>query len=157
MEDNAFAQGKKFDIQAYMGLWYEVGKYAVPYETDCDLATAHYEFNPKDHVVNVLNICYNHGTPISSIEGVAKTTQIDGIFKIMFKGIERKSFYMVVWTDYTRFALVSGMNDSDVFWVLSRHPTISQDEINQLTALTIRYGFNPNRVEINTAFKYQAI
>ena len=44
------------DLQRYLGLWYELGRYDVGFERDCEGVTAEYTLR-DDGVIQVLNTC----------------------------------------------------------------------------------------------------
>lgn len=50
---------RDLDPVRYSGTWYEIGRYPMPWENDCDRAVAIY--TPNDTGIFVENQCYHKG------------------------------------------------------------------------------------------------
>lgn len=149
-----------FNITAYQGRWYEIGKYYFPIQKDCVNSTADYIYNNGS--VFVINTCYdNDSNAIKQNFGIATPTENPGIFSLKFSYettfndknngypiASYPSIYKVLWTDYNNYALV-GSNNKNVYWILARKPVLNQQEMNFLIKKTIDLGYDPNKIIMN--------
>ncbi|MEM0946144.1 MAG: lipocalin family protein [Pseudomonadota bacterium] len=126
--DIQISSAAAFDPARYVGLWYEIARYPVPFQTGCVAATATYSLRP-DGTIGVVNAC-KEGTPdgpVRQIEGRAEVTG-PGRLNVRFDAVPFvKSPYWVLWTDDTYETAVVGVPSGRAGWVLSRTPTIRPD------------------------------
>ena len=146
---NVFRPGQKFDLLRYQGTWYEIGKYPMPFEFGCSGAMAQYKFNPERNGIEVLNTCLVDGLPSRQDTGFATVTDISGEFLLKFDRVPFTSIYRVLETDYDHYSFVGKNTSPRYYYILSRNPKVTQDEINAFFSKTIELGFDPSRVEIN--------
>lgn len=150
-----------FNINAYQGRWYEIGKYYTPFEKDCTSATADYINN--NNSLFIINSCYYDGNLIKQNYGIANVTQKPGTFTLLFNyetvfnnGYFIPSYpstYTVLWTDYHNYSFV-GSTNKNVYWILARKSKLTSQEQSFIIKKTIELGFNPNKVIMNNDFTY---
>ena len=118
-----------FDVEAYMGLWYEVARYPVPFEEGCVGVTAEYGLQ-DDGTVSVRNICRNaDGSVKSAIDGTA-TVVGPGRLKVSFASVPFVAAdYWVLWTDEDYQTAVVGAPNGRSGWILNRSPQIREDRL----------------------------
>ncbi|XP_033226260.1 apolipoprotein D-like [Belonocnema kinseyi] len=110
---------QNFDVEKYMGTWYEVGQYFVLAELGGKCTTAKYSQN-ADGTINVLNSQINYLTGKSmSIEGIAKLVGESGEAKLSMSFPKLPSLVKgSVWildTDYESYAVVFSCQDFKLF------------------------------------------
>ncbi|XP_046880088.1 apolipoprotein D-like [Hypomesus transpacificus] len=143
---------KDFDINKYLGQWYEIEKLPAVFEKGtCNQAK--YSLL-DDGTVQVRNAELLANGKINSIEGVAKVKDSiqSAILKVkFFKGVPDAP-YWVLSTDYVSHALVYScigylrLFHIDFAWVLARNRTLPDDVISQLHDALAVAGVNINRL-----------
>ena len=156
---------KKFEINKYEGLWYEIAKIPFRYEKGCSFATAEYSWNSKKGVMNIKNSCLdeNHNF-IYSRSGEATPVVLSESGETKFKVIFNDGFpsdkndeewnYRVLYTDYDMYSIVSG-NKSTNLWILSRQPKIHVKDALMLLDKVKNFGFNPDSLVSNPSLIYK--
>lgn len=80
---------KAVDLNRYVGLWYEIGRYENGFERGCEAVTAEYAVR-DDGLVSVLNTCRQGGVdgPVKTAEGRARIVpdSNDAKLKVSFFG-----------------------------------------------------------------------
>lgn len=136
------AQGN-FDAARYTGLWYEIARFPVPFQTGCTAVTAEYGLLP-DGTLSVLNICHE-GTvdgPVKQISGTAKVTG-PGQLRVQFASVPFiKAPYWVLWVDADYQTAVVGVPSGRAGWVLSRTPVISDDHMARAITVLRENGYD---------------
>lgn len=138
---------QNFDVNRYMGLWYEVNRYWQIFELNGKCVTAEYAFNATTGRVSVKNSMVDATTlQAKSIEGFAELSEptadplvgkLAVTFKIPVVG-DRKAPYWVVDTDYVNYSVVYsctsillGALHVESAWVLSRTPQVSDPNVQE--------------------------
>mgnify|MGYP005696331853 FL=1 len=133
-----------FDLDRYLGRWYEIARLDHSFERGLNSVTATYSLR-EDGGVSVLNQGFNEGSQKwSEAEGKAyfvSSPEI-GHLKVSFFGPFYGSYviYELDSEDYN-YAFVSGMN-TDYLWLLSRTPEVSEALINKFKQQANSYGFD---------------
>ncbi|XP_063628207.1 uncharacterized protein LOC134799701 [Cydia splendana] len=135
-----------FEVNAYLGRWFEVSKYPQRDQVG-ECSRAHYSAGQGDAPVDVMNtIVYNQTLETREGTAVLHSTDGSGLLWVTFvldDEVVVESNYYVLETDYTSFALVYSCRDldngdSEVYsWKLSREPTLS-DAANNIIDEVIR-------------------
>lgn len=136
-----------FDVERYMGKWYEIERLDNPYERGLSNVSAEYRLLP-DGKIDVINRGYN---PRRNTWSIAKG-QISfvgnkdvGSLIINF-GSPFPGAYNVLEIDTQyRYAMVVG-NDRDSLWILSRQPQLEKDILDRLVASAKVLGFPTNNL-----------
>lgn len=114
-----------WDIQRYMGRWYEVARIDHRFEKGLERTQAEYTPLP-DGSVHVLNRGYDAGRRRwKSAEGKARTVHGPGVaaLKVSFFGPFYGGYNVVALDADYRWAMVVG-SDLRYFWILSRTPEL---------------------------------
>jgi apolipoprotein D and lipocalin family protein len=138
-----------FDLDQYLGKWYEAARYPHRFEKDLVSVTADYSLN-SDGTVKVLNRGYNPGTGLwEEVEGVAKmkSDPSAGWLKVSFF----KPFYasykiLHLDEDYTE-AIITGPT-YNYLWILVREKDLSEKDLDRLIAKADGFGFDTQRLQI---------
>ena len=135
-----------FEPERYLGLWYEVARYPVPFEAGCVGVTAEYG-KRDDGLISVLNICRNlDGSERSRIEGTAEIVG-PGRLKVRFPSVPFVAAdYWVLWTDETYRTAVVGAPNGRSGWILNRDPDIPADRLNAARAVLEFNGYDLSRL-----------
>jgi len=125
-----------FDLDAYMGIWYEYSKYPFIQEVGKKCMYAIYQ-NIGNDTVDVENASINRLTDRpSSTKGKAYVIE-SGKLAVIFSNRQRKDRpnYLVLGTDYESYAVVysctnfTPMAHSKLLWILTRERQPSEDVV----------------------------
>ncbi len=133
-----------FELELYMGKWYELARYSNNFQSDCICSTA--EYTLQNDSVNVLNTCYYNDGTDTSIEGTAYLTNKLGVFKVSFFPFI-KSDYRVVYLDNDYGNAIVTNNRMSLFWLLSRNS--SMENVDSLLLIAEHLGFDTARMVLN--------
>lgn len=146
----------KFDINKYLGTWYEIAKIPTKFEPNLTNVTAEYSLL-SDGTIQVVNTGYTFNEKVT-IKGFAHTTDQENHLKVsFFKGVEAD--YKVLATiesdisDNYRFVLVGG-SSPDYLWLLSRKPEISNATLNFAKSVAKTEGYNVDKLQFTTHTKH---
>ncbi len=135
-----------FEPERYLGTWYEVARYPVPFEAGCVGVTATYGLR-DDGLLSVLNICRNaDGTEKSRIAGKAEIVG-PGRLKLRFDGLPfAAADYWVLWTDDDYRTAVVGAPNGRSGWILNRTPDIRADRFDAARDILEFNGYDLSRL-----------
>lgn len=139
---------KVFDLNRYLGKWYEIARFDHHFEKDLVGVTAEYSLLP-DGKVRVTNSGYKHTLdgPFKSIDGKAKIPDPSNPAHL------KVSFFMWFYSDYNimeldkdyQYALV-GSDTDKYLWILSRTPQLPNDPLNRLLDQATRRGYDIDKL-----------
>ncbi|MCL9774922.1 lipocalin family protein [Vibrio methylphosphonaticus] len=135
----------QFELNRYLGQWYEVARLDHSFERGLDNVSAFYSIN-EDGSVKVVNRGWDsEENEWSEAEGKAKfiDTPDIGHLKVSFFGPFYGSYVVYYLEDDYSVALVSGYN-LDYFWLLSRSPTLPQEALDNYIQIADKAGFDTN-------------
>ena len=156
------------DTIRYGGDWWEIARYPLFWENDCERATANYVYDPIKKVIKVTNRCWRNGQIVRTRTGEARMTNMadQGKLRLNFtdglpsgpkpriddprtpldsKNQVLESDYWVHWTDYNNYAIVGG-GDGNYLWVLSRKEKMPQGDIDMIMDKVRSYGYDTDRL-----------
>lgn len=133
-----------FEIDRYLGKWYEIARLDHPFERGLDKVTAEYSLR-GDGGVEVINRGYSRTkTKWKQAEGKAYFVRDTdaGYLKVSFFGPFYGSYvvFELDQKDYS-YAFVAGP-DKSYLWFLSRTPTVSDDLIEKFVDKAGALGFD---------------
>ncbi len=137
---------KDFQLERYLGKWYEIARLDHSFERGLTQVTAEYSLK-ADGGVKVINRGYSADTQQwKEAEGKAYFVNGDGeaYLKVSFFGPFYGS-YVVFGLDQQdyQYAFISGP-DTDYLWLLARTPTVSPEVIKQFVEMASARGFDTN-------------
>jgi apolipoprotein D and lipocalin family protein len=143
-----------FDLERYLGTWYEIARFPHSFEKGLDNVTATYSLR-ADGLVEVVNKGYKNGEERKAT-GKAKLAGSPQV------GHLKVSFFLFFYSDYIiveldssySCALVVGAN-TDYLWILAREPTLPPDTVNRLTARARELGFDMSRLIMVDQSRYR--
>lgn len=136
------------DLGRYAGQWHEVAHLPMYFQRQCkDQITATYTVH-ADGTVGVRNVCRTKEGKHDESQGVAKPTgDLAGALKVRFAP-GWLSWLPWVWADYWVVELdpdyqwaVVGSPSRKYMWVLSRSPSMSRDQFQELVAHAEQRGY----------------
>jgi len=133
-----------FDINRYLGKWYEISRLDHSFERGLSDVTADYSLR-DDGGIKVINRGFNSATnKWKTAEGKAYfvDNKNQGYFEVSFFGPFYSS-YVVFELDMEnyQYAFISGYNNS-YLWLLSRSPNIDQKIIDRFVDTAKKLGFH---------------
>ncbi|MCO1333019.1 lipocalin family protein [Microbulbifer sp. OS29] len=123
---------QNFQLQRYLGHWYEIARLDHSFERGLTLVTADYSLNP-DGSVAVVNTGYSKGRDAWQLaEGRAEFVGPENVghLKVSFLGPFYSAYIVIALADDYQYAMVSGY-DKSYLWILSRTPTMPQAALEQ--------------------------
>ncbi|MGH1517015.1 lipocalin family protein [Chryseobacterium sp. JK1] len=137
---------KQFDVNRYLGTWYEIARFDYYFEKDLDNAMAQYSLN-ADGSVDVVNSGYNlNKNKWVSVNGTAKFRgdKDAAALKVSFFGPFYAGYNVVALEDY-KYALVAGKN-LDYLWILSREKTIPENVKQDFIIKAKEIGYDTSKL-----------
>ena len=137
-----------FDLQKYLGRWYEIARLDHSFERGLTRVTATYSLRP-DGGIKVVNRGYspeqNRWKQAIGKAYFVKSPKL-GYLKVSFFG-PFYAAYVVFDIDkpHYHYALVTGP-DKSYLWILSRRPTISKTLLDKLIAKANAAGFDTHKL-----------
>ena len=137
-----------FELDRYLGRWYEVARLDHSFERGLEAVTADYSLR-DDGGIRVINSGRDIDSGgIQQAEGKAYFVQDStiGHLKVSFFGPFYGSYviFELDQIDY-QFAFVAG-NSTDYLWLLARTPEVSQDLISQFEKSALELGFDIDKL-----------
>ncbi|PTT43375.1 hypothetical protein DBR28_00755 [Chryseobacterium sp. HMWF028] len=136
----------QFDVNRYLGTWYEIARFDYRFEKDLDNAMAQYSLN-VDGSVKVVNSGYNFKkNKWVSVNGTAKFrgSKNTAALKVSFFGPFYAGYNVVALEDY-QYALVAGKN-LDYLWILSREKSIPENIKQKFMIKAQQIGYDTSKL-----------
>ncbi|WP_346795411.1 lipocalin family protein [Halomonas sp. Bachu 37] len=131
-----------FELDRYLGQWYEIARLDHSFERDLDCVTASYSLRDDD-VIRVINRGYNlEKQEWNEAEGKAYfiDSENEGRLKVSFFGPFYGGYNVLELDDGYQWALVSGPS-RDYLWILSRTPRLDPSVDKRLREQAARLDF----------------
>ncbi|PNH96116.1 lipocalin family protein [Vibrio diazotrophicus] len=137
-----------FELQNYLGKWYEIARLDHSFEEGLSQVTAEYSLR-DDGGVSVLNRGYlASDDEWKEAEGKAYfvNSESEGYLKVSFFGPFYGSYVVfALERDKYDYAFISGPN-TDYLWLLARTPTVEPEVINQFVQMAKERGFDTDKL-----------
>jgi apolipoprotein D and lipocalin family protein len=135
---------KKFELDRYLGKWYEIARLDHSFERGLEKITAEYTLR-EDGGVSVINRGYspkNDEWNVAEGKAYFVNGENEGYFKVSFFGPFYGSYVIFELDEENyQYAFISGPNRS-YLWLLSRTPTLPKEVINRFIQITKELGFS---------------
>ncbi|WP_368543980.1 lipocalin family protein [Enterobacter soli] len=132
-----------FDVQRFLGTWYEIARMDHRFERGLEKVTANYSAM-DDGGIQVVNRGYNPDREMWQ-QSIGKAyftgSPTRAALKVSFIGPFYGGYNVIALDREYRHALVCGP-DRDYLWILSRTPTISDEMKQQMLNVATRQGFD---------------
>ncbi len=136
-----------FDVNRYLGTWYEIARLDNRFEKDLDNAVAQYSLDAKGNV-SVRNSGYNYITEEwKHVDGTAKfrgDKQVADL-EVSFFGPFYSGYNVLALDSNYQYALVAGKN-LDYLWILSREKDIPDSIKQAYLALAKSVGYATDKL-----------
>lgn len=136
-----------FNLQKYLGTWYEIARFDYKFEENLNNVTATYSLNP-DGTVQVVNKGYNFKTnEWESATGKAKfrESKNTAALKVSFFGPFYSGYNVIALSGDYKYALVAGKN-LDYLWILSRTTDIPERVKKEFLQKAEQIGYDTSRL-----------
>jgi apolipoprotein D and lipocalin family protein len=145
---NSVAPVENFDINRYLGKWYEIARLDHPFERGLEQVSAEYILN-KDGGIRVINRGFSEKTQTwkeAEGKGYFVRNRYEGYLKISFFGPFYAS-YVIFELDKQKYqyAWVTS-SDQSYLWFLSRTPVTSKEELQSFIMKSQKLGFNTDQL-----------
>lgn len=134
---------KSFDLQRFLGSWYEVARYNHWFERGMDGTKATYKLR-KDGKIDVLNTGIKNGKPKES-KGKAKTTDTVGLLRVSFFGPFYSDYRIMLIDSNYQYALIGSGSDS-YLWILARKSQLTAEQKNLILQEARRRGYDTDKL-----------
>ena len=138
---------ENFDVNRYLGTWYEVARFDFRFEKDLDNTSANYTLDKKGNVI-VLNSGYNFvKKEWSKADGLAKFRGDKNIaaLKVSFFGPFYSGYNVIALDENYQYALIAGKN-LDYLWILSRTKELPDEIKTEYLKVAEEIGYDTARL-----------
>lgn len=132
-----------FDLNRFLGRWYEIARFDHYFEKDLQNTTAEYTLR-DDGKIDVLNTGTINGKKKIS-KGVAKTTKTTALLRVSFFG-PFYSDYRVLFLDNDYSYALIGSNSNSYLWLLSRSKNPPENDIEKMITEARRRGYQTEKL-----------
>lgn len=136
-----------FDINRYLGTWYEIARLDYRFERHIDNAIAQYSLKNNGNV-NVKNSGYHtKKEKLTSANGMAKFRGAadNAALKVSFFGPFFAGYNVIALDEDYQYAMVAGKN-LNYLWILSRTKTIPDDIISNYLKKAEDIGYDTSKL-----------
>lgn len=144
--DMDFSTIKEFDLERYLGTWYEIARYDHRFERGLVGVTATYS-KRDDGKIKVVNQGFKktldgkHDVAV----GKAKTTDVPGKLKVSFFWFFYADYLIMELDDNYQWALI-GSNSDKYLWILSRTPQLDEATKNHILENARERGYDTSKL-----------
>ena len=135
-----------FDLNRYLGEWYEIARFPHSFEKDLVGVTATYSLK-ENGKIEVLNQGYKKSfdRELKKAYGKAKTTSEPGKLKV--------AFFLFFYADYNILELdpdykwvLIGSSTPNYLWILSRTPQMDKELYAKITSMAKERGYDISKL-----------
>ncbi len=137
---------EQFDLQRYLGQWYEIARYDHRFERGLEGVTATYSLR-DDGKIKVVNAGYKNSLDGKYKEAVgkAKTTDVPGKLKVSFFWFFYADYIILELDDDYQWALIGSSSDN-YLWILSRTPQLDERTKEHILAKARARGYDTSKL-----------
>jgi apolipoprotein D and lipocalin family protein len=139
------------NLSKYSGLWFEISRYPVWFQSDCIGATAEYQKLDSKRL-SLINTCLQKEGTTRSIAGTARVvdSQEPAKLKVRFDTFWGRFFegdyWIVLLSEDYRYVAVSGPGKR-MLWILARSPALDELTYKKILDELKRMGFDIERLK----------
>lgn len=136
---------REFDLNRYVGTWYEIARYDHRFERGLDAVQAHYSLLPNGDIA-VENRGADLGTGKQKVaHGKAYASKLPGQLRVSFFWFFYSDYNVLELGEHYDWSLV-GSSSSKYLWILSRTPTLPAVTLNRILRLAEKRGYNTGKL-----------
>jgi len=138
---------EKFDIDRYLGVWYEAARYPHRFEKGLTSVTAEYTRNPNG-TIRVVNRGFDsEANEWEQANAVAKFkgSSEEGWLKVSFFKPFYASYKIIYLNEAYTEAIVTGPTYG-YLWILVRDPRLPKHNLDELIDKAAGFGFDPGKL-----------
>lgn len=138
---------QRFEVNKYLGLWYEIARIDFKHEKDLKNVTANYSLK-ENGKIKVVNRGFNYvKNNWQEAEGKAtfRGAEDRGALKVSFFGPFYSEYNVVMMEPEYENVLVFGKN-TDYLWILSRKKSIPPTVKEKFIQYAAQYGYDLSRI-----------
>ncbi len=138
---------KKFEVNRYLGKWYEIARLDFRYERNMNNTTAQYALN-EDGTIQVINRGYDTvKNKWEEATGKAKFAgePTEARLKVSFFGPFYAPYNVIALDPEYRYALVAGKN-LKYLWILSREKSIPDEIMKNYISIAEGIGYQTSKL-----------
>lgn len=134
-----------FELENYLGTWYEIARFDHSFERGLQNVTATYSIRPdgKIKVLNQGSKDGKHKTAIGKAKPEAKGTNRN--FEVSFFWIFYAPYNILELDENYQYALI-GSNSPNYLWILSRTPKMDQTTYQKLLDIAQKRGYDTSKL-----------
>lgn len=136
-----------FEVERYLGTWYEIARFDFRFEKDLDNTSAQYSLDEQGDVI-VLNSGYNYvKKEWEKAIGKAKFRGDNkvGALKVSFFGPFYSGYNIVALDEQYKYALIAG-KDLDYLWILAREKSMPEEIKEKYIKIAEEIGYDTSRL-----------
>ena len=136
-----------FEINRYLGKWYEIARLDHSFERGLQAVTAEYSMR-EDGGIRVINSGLNTDTQANQeAEGRAYFVEEPGLgyLKVSFFGPFFGSYVIFELDENYQYAFIAG-NTTNYLWLLARTPEVSEALVDQFISRASQLGFDTSQL-----------
>jgi len=135
-----------FDLQRYLGKWYEIARYDHRFERGLEGVTATYSLR-DDGKIKVVNAGYKNSLDgkYKEAAGKAKTTDVPGRLKVSFFWFFYADYIILELDEDYRWALIGSSSDK-YLWILSRTPQLDEQTREHILTKARERGYDTSKL-----------
>ncbi|XP_023930419.1 apolipoprotein D-like [Lingula anatina] len=138
-----------FDLEKYLGKWYEIQRFFAAFQAGMDCVSANYSSKPDGHI-KVYNVGYKSGKE-NALEGDGYAPDAGSPAKLAVRFAAGTPYapYWVLATDYNTYSLVFsceevlGIGHIEFSWILARKRSLDPATLDKLRGILKDNGANP--------------
>ena len=137
---------KKFDINRYLGTWYEIGRYEHFFEKNCKNVSANYSIL-DEQTIKVVNRCTNIVTNEKK-EAIGRAYAVDDTnskLKVSFFRPFYGDYWVLILDENYKYAVV-GTPNREYLWILARESKLDEKIKNEILQKLPNLGFDTSKL-----------
>lgn len=146
--DQTISQQFEFELDKYLGTWYEIARFDHKFERGLQGVTATYSVRP-DGKIKVLNQGFKGGLNGEKSSAIGKAKQAAANtprnFKVSFFWIFYAPYNILELDEDYSYALI-GSNSSKYLWILSRTPQMDNATYEKILSLAKDRGYDVSKL-----------
>lgn len=148
MPDQTINSTFEFNLDKYLGTWYEIARYDHSFERGLEGTTANYSLR-EDGKIKVVNSGYKNGLDgkLDTAIGKAKLVSPDKPrnLKVSFFWIFYGAYNILELDENYQYVLI-GSNSHKFLWILSRTPKMDENTYNMLIERAKARGYDTSKL-----------